>query len=135
MSVKTRSLAVGARVEAIDAELKVSGTARFGADQQPTDSLAMLVVRSPHPHARFALGALDSFYAAHPGIRRVLTANDVPGLNGFGIYPDLKDQPVLAPGIARFRGEAVAAIVGTAEAVARVSASDLPTTGKSWRRR
>ena len=122
----TPQLAVGARVEAIDAELKVSGTARFGADQQPTDSLAMLVVRSPHPHARFTFGALDSFCAAHPGIRRILTAIDVPGLNGFGIYPDLKDQPVLAPGIARFRGEAVAAIIGTAEAVARVSVSDLP---------
>ena len=43
-----------------------------------------------------------------------LTAADVPGRNGFGIYPDLKDQPVLAQGEVRHRGEPVLALVGTA---------------------
>ena len=41
----------------------------------------------------------------------VLTAADVPS-NGYGIYPDIKDQPVLADGEARFRGEAVVAGAG-----------------------
>ena len=41
----------------------------------------------------------------------MLTAADVP-FNGFGIYPDIKDQPVLADGLVRFRGEAVVALVG-----------------------
>jgi xanthine dehydrogenase molybdopterin-binding subunit B len=47
---------------------------------------------------------------------RVLTARDVPS-NGFGIYPTIKDQPMLADGEARFRGEAVAAVIGSREAI------------------
>ena len=43
----------------------------------------------------------------------MLTAADVP-FNGFGIYPDIKDQPVLADGQVRYRGEAVLALVGDA---------------------
>ena len=38
-----------------------------------------------------------------------MTASDIPGNNGFGIYPHIKDQPVLADGIVRYRGEAVVA--------------------------
>ena len=44
----------------------------------------------------------------------VLTAADVP-FNGYGIYPDVKDQPVLADGLVRYRGEAVLALVGRAQ--------------------
>ena len=41
----------------------------------------------------------------------------MPGENSFGIFPKMKDQPVLAPGHVRFRGEAVLALVGTRAAV------------------
>ena len=41
---------------------------------------------------------------------RVLTAADVPGRNGFGIYPHIKDQPALARNVVRFRGETVLAL-------------------------
>jgi hypothetical protein len=41
---------------------------------------------------------------------RILTASDVPGVNGFAIFPE-KDQPVFAEGHVRFRGEAVMALV------------------------
>ena len=71
------------------------------------------VVRSPHAaralHARRPRAAA----ARRPGLVRVLTAADVP-CNGFGIYPDIKDQPVLADGEVRYRGEAVLALVGDA---------------------
>ena len=50
----------------------------------------------------------------------------MPGENSFGIFPNLKDQPVLAPGKVRFRGEAVLALVGTRAAVEGVSDADLP---------
>jgi CO/xanthine dehydrogenase Mo-binding subunit len=46
--------------------------------------------------------------------------------NGFGIYPTVKDQPVLADGEARFRGEAVLALVGTRAAVEGLIDSVLP---------
>ena len=57
---------------------------------------------------------------------RILTAADIPGRNAFGIYPDLKDQPVLAAGQVRHKGEPVLALVGTAEAVAAVRDAELP---------
>jgi aldehyde oxidoreductase len=55
-----------------------------------------------------------------------LIAADVPGANAFGVYPDLKDQPVLADGQVRYRGEAVMALVGTRAAIDGVSEEDLP---------
>ncbi|HET6468032.1 MAG TPA: xanthine dehydrogenase family protein molybdopterin-binding subunit, partial [Geminicoccaceae bacterium] len=62
----------------------------------------------------------------HPGLVRILTAADIPGRNGFGIYPDLKDQPVLAAGEVRHHGEPVLALVGSAEAVLAVRDEELP---------
>ena len=56
---------------------------------------------------------------------RVLTAADVPS-NRIGIYPDLRDQPVLAEGIVRYRGDPVVALVGTREAVVAVRDEELP---------
>ena len=56
--------------------------------------------------------------ARWPGIVDVLSAADVPN-NAFAIFPDLRDQPVLADGVARFRGEAVLALVGDAATLAR----------------
>jgi len=118
--------AVGARLPRVDGWPKVAGTDRFGADEAPTDALWMRVVRSPHARARFALGDLDPVKARNPGLATILTAADVPGENVFGIFTGMKDQPVLAPGVVRFRGEAVLALVGTRAAVESVSDADLP---------
>jgi CO/xanthine dehydrogenase Mo-binding subunit len=60
---------------------------------------------------------------------RVLTARDIPGRNVFGVYPVGKDQPVLAEGYVRYRGEAVCALVGEADAIAAVTEADL---GLTW---
>ena len=57
----------------------------------------------------------------------VLTAADVPS-NGFGIYPDIKDQPVLADGQVRYRGEAVVALVGERDVVLAIRDEDVPIT-------
>jgi CO/xanthine dehydrogenase Mo-binding subunit/aerobic-type carbon monoxide dehydrogenase small subunit (CoxS/CutS family) len=117
--------AVGAAVARLDGAAKVLGTDRFGSDAAPADALWLRVVRSPHARARFALGDLDSARAAL-GLEAILTHRDVPGLNGFGIMPNLKDQPVLAEGEVRFRGEAVLALVGTRAAMEAVRHTDLP---------
>ena len=120
--------AVGARLTRVDGWPKVAGTDTFGADAAPADALWMRVVRSPHARARFALGDLAAVKAHTPGLVAILTSNDVPGENSFGIFPGMKDQPVLAPGAVRFRGEAVLALVGTRAAVESISGVDLPIT-------
>ena len=85
----------------------------------------MRVVRSPHAHARFALGDIAAFRAAY-NLDAVLTADDVPGENSFGIFPNTKDQPVLARGSVRFRGEAVVALVGSRERIESIRDGDVP---------
>ncbi len=118
--------AVGASMPKVDGMAKVTGTEIFAADTAPKGALWLRAVRSPHPCARFAIGAPDELYARFPGLVRVLTARDVPGRNGFGIYPHIKDQPVLADGLARYRGEAVAVLVGDRATVHALRDSDLP---------
>jgi aldehyde oxidoreductase len=118
--------AVGARLPRVDGEPKVAGTDIFGADEAPADALWLRVVRSPHARAWFTLGDLAAIKARTPGIVAILTAADVPGANSFGIFPKLRDQPVLAPGRVGFRGEAVLALVGSRRAVESLSDPDLP---------
>ncbi len=118
--------AVGARAEKIDGAAKITGSEAFGADRRPpAPFLSLRVIRSPHPHARFALGTTAALMAAHPGLARVLTAADIPR-NLYGIYPTGKDQPVLAEGVARYRGEAVLALLGDAETLAEIAERDIP---------
>ncbi|SLN38693.1 molybdopterin-dependent oxidoreductase [Oceanibacterium hippocampi] len=117
--------AVGARLARVDGLAKVTGRDVFGADGVPADALWLRAVRSPHASARFTLGNLEGFLRNRPGLEAVLTAADVP-FNGFGIYPDLKDQPVLADRLVRYRGEAVVAVVGKRAAVEGFRDDDLP---------
>ena len=117
--------AVGARTPKVDGIPRLNGTELYGADAIPKDALWLRAIRSPHHHARFQLGDLDAVVARTPGLVRILTSKDVPS-NGFGIYPHIKDQPVLADGEARFRGEAIIALVGSREAVEAFDAATLP---------
>ena len=121
--------AVGARLPKVDGPAKLTGAERFGADALPDEAwLTLRVVRSPHPHARFTLGDTGPLLAAHPGLVRVLTTADVPGRNLYGIYPTGKDQPVLADGLARHRGDPICALLGDAETVAAIRDDALPIT-------
>lgn len=114
--------AVGARLERVDGHAKVTGRDAFGADAVPADALWIRVVRSPHARARFTLGDLGPL---RKRLVAVLTAADVP-FNGFGIYPDIKDQPVLADGIVRYRGEAVVALVGSRAEMLAIRDEEVP---------
>ncbi len=120
---------VGTRMEKVDGYKKITGEEIFGADQAPEDALWLRAVRSPHPRAKFTHADPEKVLQDYPGLVRVLTADDVPGNNGFGIYPHIKDQPVLAKDHVRFRGEAVLALVGDRESVESVSDNDL---GLRW---
>jgi len=118
--------AVGARLAKIDGIPKLTGAEIFGADAAPEGALWLRVVRSPHARARFALGDLAPLHAKYPGLTAVLTHKDVPGSNLFGIYPTGKDQPVLAPGEVRYRGEAVLALVGEGATITAIRDEELP---------
>lgn len=120
--------AVGSRIGRLDGRPKVDGTARFGADGIPADALRLKVVRCPHHRARLRFGDLSAWRAGRPGIVAVLTAADVPGRNRFGVIPALADQPVFAEHETRFKGEAVACVVGEADAIAALDLADLPVT-------
>jgi len=118
--------AVGARLPRTDVIEKLNGMAKFGADDIPNDALWLRAVRSPHTAARFTIGDLAPLIERHPGLVKVLTAKDIPGNKCFGIYPDLKDQPVFAIDQIRFRGEAVMALVGERETLDSISDAEIP---------
>ena len=120
--------AVGARLIRLDGQKKVDGTEIFGADETPAAVLTVRVVRCPYHRARFRFGDLDKFVAAHRGIGMVLTAQDVPGIDCYGVIPRFADQPVFAHDEARYRGEAVAAIVGQTEVVEALDLREFPVT-------
>ncbi len=118
--------AVGRRLARLDGVEKVEGSDVFGADFAPPGTLALRAVRSPFHHARFRLGDIAAWIAKNPGVVRVFTADDVPGENRFGVIPPFADQPVFAVAETRFRGEAVAAVVGEPQVVAALSLGDFP---------
>ena len=120
--------AVGSSIRRLDGGPKVDGTESFGADAVPGDALWVRAVRSPFHRSGFSIGNLEAFSAANPGIIRVLTASDIPGRNLFGVIPPYADQPVFAVSETRFKGEAVAAIVGEREAVAAIELAAFPIT-------
>ena len=90
----------------------VTGTPRYFDDHLPAGTLHLKVLRSPHLHAR--IRGIDAYAAERaPGVRRVIRAADVPrnlntllSLINFG----KDDEPTLAEGKVRYRGEPVVAV-------------------------
>jgi len=118
--------AVGARLIRLDGQRKVDGTEIFGADETPAGALTVRAIRSPYHRARFRLGDFETFLATHPGIHTVFSAKDVPGVDCYGVIGAFADQPVFAHLEARFRGEAVAMVVGEREVVEAFDAASFP---------
>ncbi len=118
--------AVGSRIVRLDGQKKIDGTEIFGADEIPAEALGVRAVRCPYHRARFRFGDLDAFVESHHGIELVLTAKDVPGIDCYGVIPPFADQPVFAHGETRYRGEAVAAIVGKPEILEALDLRDFP---------
>jgi aldehyde oxidoreductase len=120
--------AVGQRLARLDGKGKVNGTEIFGADEIPSGALVVKAIRSPYARAGFRFGDIDAFVAEHPGIVRVLTAKDIPGSNCYGVITRFADQPVFAEAETRFRGEAVAAVVGEGDAIETLDLATFPIT-------
>lgn len=123
---------VGTSIRRLDGHAKVTGEDCFGADAIPADALWIRVVRSPHHYADFEIGDVTQYVQQTAGIEAVFTAEDIPGRNCFGVIPPFADQPAFAERTARYRGEAVAAIVGARDAVQGRSFDAFPV---DWRPR
>ncbi|MGC8975546.1 MAG: xanthine dehydrogenase family protein molybdopterin-binding subunit, partial [Thermoprotei archaeon] len=93
---------VGRSMSRVDALSKALGTAKYTEDYLMSEALFVKQVLSSEPHALIkdvdASGALSV-----PGVIRVITARDIPGINQVGYA--LPDQPLLAERKVRYVGE------------------------------
>lgn len=119
---------VGDNVHRVDGIEKIAGTEVFSDDYAQAGTLEILVIRSPYPRAGFVLGDLGAFVDQSAGIVAHLTAADIAGRNVFGVIPTFVDQPVFAEGEVRFRGEAIAALIGTPHAIRALDPLTFPVT-------
>lgn len=111
-----RSGGVGESPRRPDGTLKVKGEFAFSSDLWMDGMLWGLTLRSPHPHARVV--RIETARAlAVPGVFAVLTHEDVPGTNLYGL--ERRDQPVLAADRVRYQGEPVALVAAEHPETAR----------------
>jgi xanthine dehydrogenase molybdenum-binding subunit len=107
---------VGTRVARPEAVAKVTGQAIYTDDIHFPDQLYGRTLRAAYPHAR--LLSIDISQAeVLPGVRAVLTSQDIPGRLTHGLVYD--DWPALAHEKVRFMGDPVAIVAAeTAEIAA-----------------
>ena len=118
--------AVGARIERLDGKPKIDGSEIFGADYWPQDALWVVAMRCPFACASFEFGDIEGWKKSHPGIEAFVTAADIKGKNRFGVIPAFADQPALAEKFTRFRGEAVALVVGEFDTISNLDLDNCP---------
>lgn len=113
----------------------LTGAGRFVADAAAAvGAAAAFMVRSPYAHAAFAFANLDAV-RARPGVRLVLTAEDMAGTGAMplgAVVPVVGEdhmwnpqRPILAAGIARHVGDGLAFIVADTLDAARDAAEAL----------
>jgi CO/xanthine dehydrogenase Mo-binding subunit len=103
----------------VDGALKVSGQMMYADDLALPGLLHVVVVRSPHPHARIVSVDTDAAKAV-PGVELVLTGADVAKIR-FGRA--VRDVPILAVDKVRFAGEMVVALVAESRDLAEEAAA------------
>lgn len=97
--------AVGDPIPHDSSRLHVSGHATYTDDvPEPRDLLHVAVGMSSNPHAKIRRLDLSALMAA-PGVVDVMRAEDIPGVNNCG--PVVDDDPILAPGLVQYAGQAV----------------------------
>lgn len=106
---------IGKSVPRIDSLEKALGTTQYVGDMQMPGMLHARIRWSGVPHA--IIRRIDTSEAIKmPGVRAVLTANDVPGTNRFGLA--VPDQRVLADDKIRSAADPVALVAAETEEAA-----------------
>lgn len=106
-AIKTRRDVLGTNALRPDGAAKVQGTFDFTSDLHAENMLWGATLRSPHPHARIISIDVSGAWAID-GVATVITADDVPGQNSYGLISS--DQPVFAHDVVRYMGEPIAAV-------------------------
>jgi xanthine dehydrogenase large subunit len=117
LSQRPDDAVVGETMPHESAALHVTGRALYTDDLTPLTKgvLHGWPVQAPHAHARITGLRVDPAYD-EPGVVRVLTADDVPGVNDSGI----KHDEALFPSEVMYHGQAVCWVLGeTLEAARR----------------
>jgi len=114
------SPAVGLPIPHESAALHVTGAALYTDDLvgRTKDVLHAYPVQAPHAHAMITALRVEPALAV-PGVVRVLTAADVPGVNDAGVK---HDEP-LFPSEVMFYGHAVCWVLGETLEAARLGAA------------
>ncbi|MBA2309592.1 MAG: xanthine dehydrogenase subunit D [Pseudonocardiales bacterium] len=120
---------VGGSPQRPDGVRKVRGEFAYASDLWMDGMIWGATLRSPHPFAR--IRSIDVSQAlAVAGVHAVLTADDVPGENRYGL--ELADQPVLADDTVRYQGEPVALIAADHPEIARQAAKRVRVNYDVW---
>jgi len=120
LATRPESPAVGIAVPHESAVLHVTGAALYTDDliYRTKDLLHAYPVQTSHAHARITTLNIEPALAV-PGVMRVLTAADVPGVNDAGVK---HDEP-LFPSEIMFYGHAVCWVLGETLEAARLGAA------------
>lgn len=124
MSTTTAPRVVGQSLRRIDAPGKVTGAAVYAADFALPGMLVGKVFRSSEPHARIV--KIDTSRAARlPGVRAIVTAADIADVRYGGA---VKDEPMFASDVVRYRGQPVAAVAASTVEAAEAALAAIDVT-------
>ncbi len=99
----------------------VSGGATYIDDMpEPVGMLHVHIAMSTRAHARIKTMNLDAVRTA-PGVVRVLTADDIPGINDAS--PVMGDDPIFSEGLVEYAGQSIFAVAATSIDQARAAAT------------
>lgn len=111
---------VGKRIPKLDAVMKATGRAKFGADTYLPGMLYGKVLRSTVPHA--VIKSIDFSEALKlPGVVAVCSAEDFPDDAIFGFSSATRDQTPIAAGKVRYVGDEVCAVAAVDEDTAEAA--------------
>src|SRR2546422_3995440 len=128
------SRALGARIKRREDPRLITGTATYVDDIMLPGLLHVVIVRSPHAHAKVTAIETEAARRA-PGVAAVWTGEDVAARCGaLPIGPRIRDMkvpkryPLVIDGVVRHVGDPVAAVVATDPAAARDAADFVEAT-------
>lgn len=135
-----KKFGIGQAIRRVEDVRLLTGGGAYTADTTPDKALHAFVLRSPYAHAEFKIKSVDAALAVK-GVKLVLTADDISDLGDVpclakekssdgtrNFYPDI---PVLAKGVVKFVGDAVAFVVAETIDAAKDAAEAIEIDFKS----